>query len=308
MFRRRIVSLIFAGTALTVLLAVLASCGMNAAAPSRGDMAGPGQGQQGQEQGQQADDNRASPQSAAYAAQQERLVIKNAILQIVVANPQESLAAISKMAEDMGGWIVTSSTAQIKTRSGLTVTQASLTVRVPSQRLTDVLQQIKGSAVSVEAESVSGQDVTQAYTDLQSQLTNLEAAEAQLRKIMDSAGKTDDVLAVYRELVQIRGNIEVTKGRMKYYEQSAAFSSVQLTLIPTEQEKPLEIAGWRPLETAKGAFEALVNTLQFAVNVVIWLAVLVLPLLIVFGIPAWLIARAIRRRARPITTATTTAQ
>src|SRR5262245_59583375 len=140
---------------------------------------------------------------AAAPEAQDRMVIKNAVLRIVVNDPQESQGTISKMAEDMGGWIVTSSTAQTKTRSGLTVTQASLTVRVPAERLTDVLQKIKGSAVSVDSETVSGQDVTQAYTDLQSQLTNLEAAEAQLRKIMDSAGKTDDVLAVYRELVQI---------------------------------------------------------------------------------------------------------
>jgi hypothetical protein len=305
--RRRIVAVAAVAIALTIFVGVAVFSG------GGGGLAGYGQnmpvrGQPGQ-QNEEANDKSVLPSSAAYNAQQNRLIIRNAVLQIVVNNPENMLATVGKMAEDMGGWVVTSSAYQVKIRSGVTVTQASLTVRVPSQRLIDALQQIKGGAVSVESENVTGQDVTQEYTDLQSQLANLEAAEAQLRKIMDSAGKTDDVLAVYKELVQVRGNIEVTRGRIKYYEQSAAFSSIQLTLIPTEQEKPLEIAGWRPLETAKGAFEALVNTLQFAVNLLIWLAVLIVPLLIVFGVPAWFIIRAIRRRtARPVVAAGTPAQ
>lgn len=49
----------------------------------------------------------------------DRLVIKNATLQIVVDNPQETLAAVSKMAEDVGGWVVTSSAYQAKTRLSL---------------------------------------------------------------------------------------------------------------------------------------------------------------------------------------------
>jgi uncharacterized protein DUF4349 len=299
MLRRRIVPIVTVGTALSILLVVLASCSINqAAAPPPAIAPSPPPTSAATNRGAQDQDALFQEQS-----QVQRLVIKNAILQIVVPNPQDSLATIGKMAEDMGGWVVTSSAYQTKTRSGVTVTQATTTIRVPSQRLSEALQRIKDGAESVQTETVSGQDVTQDYVDLQSKLTNLEAAETQLRKIMDSATKTDDVLVVYRELVQVRGDIEVTKGRMKYYEQSAAFSSIQLTLIPTEQEKPLEIAGWSPLEAVKGAFAALVNTLQGVVNVLIWLAVLVTPLLIVFGIPALLIVRALRRRAPKATAA-----
>jgi Domain of unknown function (DUF4349) len=229
-------------------------------------------------------------------AAQDRLVIKNASLQVVVASPQQTMVTISKMAEDMGGWVVTSSAFQTKINGGASATQASLTIRVPAERLTEALAQIKASAVSVDSDTVTGQDVTQEYTDLSSQLTNLEAAEAQLRKIMDAAGKTDDVLAVHKELVRVRGEIEVTRGRMQYYKQSAAFSSIQVSLLPQEQEKPLEIGAWRPLDTVKGAFEALLAALRFAVSVLIWLVVLGLPLLILFGLPAWLISKAVRSR------------
>jgi hypothetical protein len=89
--------------------------------------------------------------------------------------------------------------------------------------------------------------VTSEYTDLESRLGNLEAAEEQLTRIMESAVKTEDVLNVYNQLVQTREQIEVIKGQMKYYEQSAAMSAVSVELIPNEAVQPLSIGGWQPV-------------------------------------------------------------
>ena len=50
--------------------------------------------------------------------------------------------------------------------------------------------------------------------------------------IMDGAVKTEDVLAVYNELVAVQGQIEVIKGQMQYFEQSARLSAVSIQLIP----------------------------------------------------------------------------
>src|SRR5207302_1288851 len=123
MLRRRFVSAIIIGIACTVLSAVLASCGLNrAAAPPPADVVSSGSDQKsGPAQGQESTDKSASPWSGSYAAQPDRLVIKNATLQIVVNNPQDTLATIGKMAEDMGGWVVTSSAYQTKARSGVTI-------------------------------------------------------------------------------------------------------------------------------------------------------------------------------------------
>jgi len=97
----------------------------------------------------------------------------------------------------------------------------NIIIRVPAERLDEALDQLIGLAVEVDSESISRQDVTQEYTDLTSRLRNLESAEAQLMTIMDGAVKTEDVLAVYNELVAVQGQIEVIKGQMQYFEQSA---------------------------------------------------------------------------------------
>jgi hypothetical protein len=229
-------------------------------------------------------------------ASQQRVVIKNANLRIIVDNPEETLNTVSRLADEMGGWVVTSKTYKNVLRSGKQVLEAAITIRVAADRFIDALERIKKSAISVDSSDISGQDVTQEYTDLNSQLTNLEAAEAQLRKIMDAAEKTEGVLSVYKELVNVRGQIESVKGRLQFYKESAAYSSIALTIVPNDQDTPLAVSGWNPGGTAKSAFEGLVSTLQSLANLLIYLVIGVLPLLLIVGIPGWLIFCFVRRR------------
>lgn len=170
-----------------------------------------------------------------------------------------------------------------------------ITIRVAAERLDQALQMIKSGAEQVQSESVNGQDVTQDYVDLSSQLTNLQAAEHQLQEIMSRATKTEDVLRVYNELVRVRGEIETTQGRLRYYDEASSTSSIQVTVTPTPIVQPVEIGGWRPLETARNAFQALVNLLQGAADVAIVVVIFAVPLGIFVGIPTWWV---LRRRAK----------
>jgi hypothetical protein len=131
-------------------------------------------------------------------------------------------------------------------------------------------------------------------------LKNLEAAEVELTRIMQEARRTEDVLSVYNQLVSIREQIEVIKGQIKYFEQSAAMSSISAELIADEAVQPIEIGGWKPEGVVKDAVEALADALQFVVSAAIWVVIFLLPVLvvlfIVFVLPIILIIRAIRKR------------
>jgi hypothetical protein len=236
---------------------------------------------------------------------QDRIVLKSASLSLVVDAAADMLADITSMAEGMGGWVVTSNSYEATTSSGEEVTRASITIRVPAERFNETLDSIKGSAVSVESENVTGQDVTQQYVDLTSRLHNLEAAETQLQAIMETARRTEDVLTVHNELVRVRGEIEVIRGQINYYEESAAFSSITLDLIPSALKTPIQIVGWSPEGTARNALNALLNVLRFIVDAAITIVVLVAPLVLLVGIPGWLLYRTGRRRgwlrSKPVT-------
>jgi hypothetical protein len=233
----------------------------------------------------------------------DRLVIRNANLSLVVDDPAEAIAKFTQMAERMNGYVVTSNVYQTSygvDASGRSrmINQANMTLRVPSERLDDALAQIKVAALEVRSETVTGQDVTEQYTDLQSQLRNLESAESQLLQIMQNAQKTEDVLAVFQQLKDVQQQIEVTKGRINYLEGSAKMSEVSLDLIPDVAAEPVQVGPWSPVGTAKSAVRALIQGLQWLADVAIWGAICVLPIGVVVGLPAFFIIRRWVRRRR----------
>ncbi len=234
---------------------------------------------------------------------EQRIVLMNADLSIVVDNPGNAMNTITKMANDMGGFVVNSQLTKVQTSNGNEVPQATITVRVPAEKLTTAMDQIKAlvkdSQNDILSENVTGQDVTKEYTDLKSQLLNLQQAETQLQKIMDSATKTQDVLDVYNQLVQVRQQIDVLQGQIQYYDQSSRLSAISVTIQAAELVAPLTIGGWQPVGTARNAVQALVNSLKFLANAGIWIVIYILPMLIALALPIWLfviIVRAIMRR------------
>jgi tellurite resistance-related uncharacterized protein len=243
--------------------------------------------------------SRLADSSASFAI--ERMVVKNAHLSIVVAEPSKAMDDIMRMAEEMDGYVVSSNLWETTSYNNLKVLQASISVRVPSDRLDEALSIIKAGAGKVTSESVSGEDVTSQYTDLSSRLRNLESAEVQLAEIMENATETEDVLQVYNQLVGVREQIEVIKGQMQYYEQAASLSSIEVSITADEASRTLQIGNWEPVGVAKDAIEALINTLQWLGDVAIWMLLYILPvgLIVVFPLRwVWRKFQAMRQRSK----------
>jgi hypothetical protein len=244
----------------------------------------------------QTDTDETTIVSEQQQPQQERVILKDATLNITVKEVAGRVTEIGMMAEEMGGWIVSSSTSQSEAYNGDPLVYGNITVRVPADRLTEAMERIKVGAETVNSENVNGRDVTQSYVDLSSRLVNLEAAEIQLQTIMDAAKKVDEVLSVFTQLVTTRGEIESIKGQLAYYSEAAAFSSIQVSVNPIPVSPVTQqTTGWSPLDTIEDALGALIGTVQSAVDTLIFLMIAVLPPLLVIGIPVYLIFRRFRR-------------
>ena len=63
---------------------------------------------------------------------------------------------------------------------------------------------------------------------------------------MASATKTEDVMNVFNQLTQVREQIEVIKGQIKYYEESAALSAINVQIMA---QRSRGAADHRQLET-----------------------------------------------------------
>ncbi len=231
-----------------------------------------------------------SPDSQAVA---NRMVIRNASLTLVVDDPTTRMEEVTRMAGELQGYVASSSAS--KYQQGVRV---AMTLRVPAEQFEEAMRRLRALAGEVREEQISGQDVTAEYTDLTSRLKNLEAAEAQLREIMDNATNTEDVLSVFNQLTQIRGEIEVIKGRMQFLSQSVALATINLTMLPDALAQPVQVAGWRPEGVAKDAIEALVSILQGLVSLLIWLVIVAIPVGLVLVAPFIVLIMILRRRSR----------
>jgi hypothetical protein len=198
---------------------ILSACASAAATPSPMDLLEGGAGAPSAPQMESfesapaaSDQSVATNSEAGAASSVERIVIQNADLTIVVSDVKGRMENIQAMAQQMGGFVVSSSLYQRYTDDYVEVPEAQITIRVPAEQLDKALEQIKEGVVEVQNETRTGQDVTAEYVDLQSRLKNYEAAEAQLEEIMENATRTEDVINTFNQLVYYREQIELVKG------------------------------------------------------------------------------------------------
>ena len=246
------------------------------------------------EAGAVADMSQSNSVSGVSAPTTERIVIQNADLTIVVSDVEGRMKNIQAMAQQMGGFVVTSNLYQSYASDNVQVPEAQVTIRVPVENLETALDQIKKDVVEVQNENRSGQDVTAEYVDLQSRLKNLEAAEKQLEEIMENATETEDVVNVFNQLVYYREQIELVKGQMKYYEEAAALSAISVRILAEETVQPIVIGKWEPKGVALEAIQDLINFLKGFVSFLIRFVIYILPVLILIAIPFYLVFIGVR--------------
>ncbi|MFP4345665.1 MAG: DUF4349 domain-containing protein [Anaerolineales bacterium] len=229
----------------------------------------------------------AQAQGTGAPLPQQRMIVYTGDLNLVVRDTLEVQDEIGELVDDLDGYVL--STDSYRYAEGLL--RVNMSLRVPAERFQEAMSALRSLALEVNRESVSAQDVTQEYVDLESRLRALEAKAERLEALMEEAEDTEAVLAVYEELSATQEEIEQVKGRMQYLERSAAMATINVSLEPDELARPVEIAGWRPGGVAKRAIEALISAAQFLVNALIWIVLFALPVLLVVGLVIYGVVR-----------------
>jgi hypothetical protein len=233
----------------------------------------------------------------------ERMIIKNAELELLVADTDVALDSVTVIAADYSAYIISSHTwfeGEFK--------YATVRLGVPVAEFENVLRRLRGLAVKIQSEVASGEDVTDQFVDLQSRLRNLEATRDRIREFLDQAQTVEEALDVNEELSQVEAQIEEIQGRMNYLSDRAAYSTIDLALnpqrptptpspTPTPTPTPTPEA-WRPGQTFKDASGVLTSMLKGLGDLAIWLLVVVAPFLVPAALIVWLIIWWSRRRGK----------
>lgn len=245
---------------------------------------------------------------AQATAAGQRMVVSTAEMVVIVDDVAVSLPQVEALVGQMEGYILSSSSYRTATDR----LAATITMRVPSKRFHETLTALRALAKKVESETLSGQDVTDQYIDLEARLKVLQATEKELvnllSEVRQSEGnaqeKAQAILDIYSKLTEVRAQIEQIQGQMKYLEQMSAMATITVRLLPFEPtvEPPVVEEGFDPLRTVNRAARALVLILQGLLNVLIWIAIVLLPIAALFAIPVlvilWLVRRSRKRKSQ----------
>jgi hypothetical protein len=237
----------------------------------------------------------AAPSSEADQAQQaappilsdpNRKIIKDATFIIEARNVQIALTQIGNAAAQAGGYVLETNSAS---NEGIAPT-ALIKIAVPVEQFEATLQHVREAAVNIISEQASGQDVSEEFVDVQSQVANLETTQARIREFMDKAKTIEESLKISAQLSEIEGQISELKGRSQYLEGRAAYSTitVQIQLPPPAPEPaapaklPVPPAfawgnSWSAGRVADSALSVLAAIGKTLATIVIWLGIVGLP-------------------------------
>jgi hypothetical protein len=214
-----------------------------------------------------------------------RRVIRTAELVIEVERPAEAADEVAAIAARAGGFVAE---ADLQ-RDRQDVVQGTITLRVPSERLFDVVEQLDELGVAVPLRRIDEQDVTGEATDLEARRTNLREYEEQLRALLADVRETttrpDDLLTVFERIRGVREEIDRIDARLAVLGDQVALSTVYVTLRPAAAAIPLSDPTWQPTQTVREALTATARLLTGVADATIWMALTVLPLVLVIGIP-----------------------
>ena len=220
-----------------------------------------------------------------------RMVIYNANISLIVKNYQEVENAIEKKATNLGGYVVESSIYN----NGSDSISGNLIVKVPQKSFQSFLNDVEETGIKLTEKTISGNDVTEEYVDLESRLKAKNAVEKRLLTLMEQAEKTEDLLKISEDLATVQEEKEQIMGRMNYLQKNVDYSTVTINL----EEELVEIGtinkqeSLNTWEKAKKLFVDTVNgMLSFFSSIIIFLIGLS-PVLIAIAVvlSIWIILR-----------------
>ena len=147
-------------------------------------------------------------------------------MSLEVKDLEKAKEAVAGAAQELGGYL----SGRTFSDNGAGRQSGTLTLRIPAERFEGAMGRLR-SLGRLLHEAVSTEDVTKAYTDLETRLQVKRETAARLRDILArQTGKVAEVLEVEREIGRVLEEIEAAEGERRYYDNQVSLSTITLHL------------------------------------------------------------------------------
>ncbi len=233
-------------------------------------------------------------QDAVAAPETSRKLIKTVNISAETEDFDTLVPALQKQVEALGGYIESISIYDVNSYyvENQRVKQrcASLTARVPKEKLDDFLAQF-GEQVNVTSRSENVEDVTLRYVDLESHKKALLTEQERLLALMEKAETVEDIIAIESRLSEVRYQLESMESQLRTYDNQIDYSTLYLNLEEVRSYSAPETATvWQRIE--RGFMKSLedigLGIRDFAIGLVIdipyfvlWLVMIAVAVIVV---------------------------
>lgn len=169
----------------------------------------------------------ASTEPVESQSQTTRKIIYTSDYEIQTKDYDASATALDSLMAKYGAYFESSNTYGSKDSGSR---RSNFTIRVPVANYTAFTGEA-GTLGVVISTSQDNRDITESYFDTEARLESAKIREERVLEILKNAAKLDDVLALERELADIRYEIESYTGTLRKYDSLVNYSTVTIRLI-----------------------------------------------------------------------------
>ncbi|MGV9765828.1 DUF4349 domain-containing protein [Micromonospora tulbaghiae] len=272
--------------------------GSDSAAPAADGGAGREQAAEGGADGGQvaggADRDQAAPGGTGGADLRvdQRSIIYTGTMQVRVDDVEAAAREATTAVTAAGGFVGAD-----RRSSRAAEARAALTLRVPAERFTAVIEQLAGLGRQ-ERREIGTEDVTEQVVDLDARIATQRARVESARKLLARATSVDELVRLENEVGTRQADLASLEARKRRLADLTALSTITVTFLGQDASTAEEEADLGFLAGLGGGWTA------FLASARVLLTVLgaVLPFAVVIGVPLWLLLlwrRRVRARRTP---------
>lgn len=274
--------------------------GSDSAAPAADGGAGREQAAEGGADGGQvaggADRDQAAPGGTGGADLRvdQRSIIYTGTMQVRVDDVEAAAREATTAVTAAGGFVGAD-----RRSSRAAEARAALTLRVPAERFTAVIEQLAGLGRQ-ERREIGTEDVIEQVVDLDARIATQRARVESARKLLARATSVDELVRLENEVGTRQADLASLEARKRRLADLTALSTITVTFLGQDASTAEEEADLGFLAGLDGGWTA------FLASARVLLTVLgaVLPFAVVIGVPLWLLLlwrRRVRARRTPPT-------